>query len=128
MQRILAYAAITLMVTGCASEIPQAKPEEVSCQGQIESFAKDGFQGLTLDSGCEYFDITWVVVQSPEEFAGVRHMLLSRTADGKSAFGIVGEKISFSAFRSTLESEKHPERGRVDMKKLLEDVEGQKQK
>ena len=123
------HALILLVVVGglfAADEAPPVRPEEVACAGCIESFDKDGFQALCTDGACERFDITWVVVRSPKNFEGVRHMLLSRTSTGKSAFGEIGSTVSFSAYRSTLEAEQHPERGRIDMKKLLSELESKK--
>ena len=105
-----------------ADKSVQEKPEEVACRGKIERFVKDGFEAVGVEGrGSEIFDVTWVQVKLPGEFAGIRHMLLSRSSDGKSAFGKVGDEISFSAFRSTLDAEKHPKRSRVDPKELLDE-------
>ena len=120
---------LILMLTGVLVAADQKKPEEVACRGKIESFDKDGFQAFGVDGdGCETFDVTWVLVKSPAEFSGVRHMLLSKSSDGKSAFGKVGDEISFSAFRSTLDAEKHPERGRIDPKDLIDGRKAQARK
>jgi hypothetical protein len=85
-----------------------SEPKKIECRGVIVEFVRDGFHGSTLEGRSDRFDITWVVVKAPEEFAGVRQMLLSRSPDGKSPFGKVGEVISFTTFKSTLEAEKKP--------------------
>ena len=93
--------ASSLFAAGDAGQEPPA----IECRGVIEEFVKDGFQGFSTDGGCEILDITWVIVSSPEEFSGVRHMLLSRSPDGTSPYGKIGDRITFSAYRSTLEGE-----------------------
>jgi hypothetical protein len=77
-----------------------------------------------MEGGCEVYDVTWVIVTVPSEFAGVRHMLLSSGGVSVPPYGAVGSEIIFDAFRCTLESEQHPERGRVDQKALKERLRG----
>ena len=73
---------LLLMLAGVLAAADETKPEEVACHGRIESFDKDGFRAFGIDGdGCETFDVTWVLLKSPTEFAGVRHMLLSRSSD-----------------------------------------------
>ena len=88
-----------------AAGVVEPEPPSIECRGVIEEFVKDGFQGFSTDGGCEILDITWVIVSSPEEFSGVRHMLLSRSPDGTSPYGKIGDRITFSAYQSTLEGE-----------------------
>jgi len=105
-----------------AADVEMPAARDITCTGKIESFQKDGFQALGIDGVCERFDTTWVSITSPKEFTGVRHMLLSRTSSGKSAFGKNGATVTFSAFQSTLEVEKHPETVRIDAKRLLAEI------
>lgn len=116
---------LLMVVSRLAAVEPIVPPKsaEVECRGVVESFAKGGFQALLTDGQCEWFDTTSVVIASPQEYAGVRHVLLSRASTGKSAFGEIGATVSFSAYQSTLEWEKHPERGRIDLQKLFADLE-----
>ena len=84
--------------------------EEVACRGVIEEFVQDGFHGDAFDGSDGTFDITWVRVKEPEEFAGVRQMLLSRGSGSTSPLGKVGDVISFRSPRPTLEAAKSGEK------------------
>ena len=98
-----------------------ARSKKVGCRGVIEKFEKEGFQILT-DGGCEWSDVTWVVIEEPSEYAGVRHMVLSKGTTDRSPLGTVGERISFSANVGWLDLEKHPERWIIDPKKLFPEL------
>ena len=98
--------ALALVGTAVADQNSGVKQQvKIECRGVIEEFVRGGMETFSIDGECELLDITWVIVKTPEPFVGIRHMLLSRSADGKSPFGKVGDEISFTAFRSTLESE-----------------------
>jgi hypothetical protein len=93
------------LVVGLGAADRPSTIEEVACRGVIEEFVKEGFHGDSFTGPGETFDITWVRVREPEEFAGVRQMLLSRPSGKSSPFGKVGDVISFRSPRATLESE-----------------------
>ena len=82
------------------------KPEQIDCRGIITSFEKEGFSGTRSDGGHEVFDVTWVSVTFPKEYAGVRQMLFSGPGEQKSPFGKIGDEIVFRTYKVTLESEK----------------------
>lgn len=115
----LVLAAISLR----AADVPQAE-ERIQCEGTIASFEKDGFHASFVDGGSEFFDVTWVVVPTPAEFEGVRHMITSQGSD-TPPFGKIGDRITFAATRSWLEFEKYPERYTIDPRKLFPELRGE---
>ena len=101
MKRLLSFLLLV-----CVASAAEKPAEEVACRGVIEEFIKKGFHGDSFDGTSETLDITWVRVKSPEEFAGVRQMLLSAGPGNESPLGKVGDVVSFRSPRSTLESAK----------------------
>jgi hypothetical protein len=95
---------------GAADRPADVSVEEVACRGVIEEFVKEGFHGDAFDGSDGTFDITWVRVKEPEEFAGVRQMLLSRSSGSTSPLGKIGDVVSFRSPRSTLEAAKSDEK------------------
>jgi hypothetical protein len=122
MTRII-YFLLALTLGGCATQRAAApthtKPPTpvsnlpgedagsatIKCEGVILSFAKDGFQGLSISGICETMDVTVLRITAPDQYAGVEQMFLSRTENGMSPYGKVGDHVTFNILRTILISE-----------------------
>jgi hypothetical protein len=119
MNKLLLFIFLGVCVSAADKPLP-VNLDRVECRGRIESFEKQGMEILPADSSpCVWFDITWTTIEAPEEYAGLRHKLLSHDDAPTSPYGKVGDVISFSDSKSWLEFEKHPEKSRIDAKELM---------
>ena len=103
MKLVTTVALILAISSQCVvAEEPPADPK-VKCEGTIVSFEKEGFQALMDGGQCEWFDVTWVRIVTPEEFAGVKFMLTSTGSRDVSPYGKKGDSASFETNRGSLE-------------------------
>jgi hypothetical protein len=122
--QIVAMICATTAFAAQEKSIPDPH-DVIQCEGTIESFAKDGIHESGMDEFSGFWDATSITVLVPEEFAGVRHVVRSRGSGDISPLGPVGQRISFTANRSWLEFEKHPEKYTIDPKEFLEEAKPQ---
>ena len=104
--RAITLTLVVAMLAGCQSR-PSRAPEShalVRCEGRFERFEKDGFQGFVIDRGCEYLDVTSVIITSPEAFRNRRHYLYS-VPGSTASVGKRGDAIAFEASPDQLEGD-----------------------
>lgn len=97
---------VLLVLLSAIAVSAQESPREINCRGIITSFEKEGFSGMRSEGGHDVFDVTWILVTHPDEYRGLKQMLLSNPGAEESPFGKIGDEIDFTAYKTTLESEK----------------------
>jgi hypothetical protein len=107
MRRLIGGLTLLGLLGACRStERPAIREAElVRCQGRVEAVIPEGFQGYTLDHGCENLDVTSVIIVSPERFRFRRHSLYSTPSPQLAQLRKRGDLIEFDASLDQLESD-----------------------